>query len=87
MCHEKIRVLSQAAGDKVKLEGGNNDLIEQIRSDPYFAPILDDLDTLVDPATFVGRAPEQVDEFLEQEVQPVLAKYKGKLGGKTAFNL
>ena len=51
----------QAAGDVVKSEGGDNDLIERIRAEPYFSPILAELDSLLDPGTFVGRAPEQVE--------------------------
>lgn len=44
----------------VKQEGGDNDLLARVRRDPYFAPILDQLDALLDPKTFVGRAPQQV---------------------------
>ena len=50
----------QAAGDVVKSEGGDNNLIERIRAEPYFSPILAELDGLLNPGTFVGRAPEQV---------------------------
>ena len=49
-----------------------NDLIERIRNDPYFDSIKKDLDTLLDPSSFVGRAPEQVDAFLKNWVQPAL---------------
>jgi adenylosuccinate lyase len=87
VCHEKIRVLSQEAGAVVKREGKDNDLIERIRADPYFSPILPELDSLLDPATFVGRAPEQVDEFLLEEVKPVLEKYSEKLRGSAEFKL
>ncbi len=80
-------MLSQEAGNRVKLEGLENDLLDRIRLDSYFEPIWDDLDSLVDPGTFVGRAPEQVEEFLEEEVAPVLEKYKGKLDGKVEFKL
>ncbi|XP_076739679.1 adenylosuccinate lyase-like [Maylandia zebra] len=59
-CHEKIRVLSQEAAAVVKLEGGDNDLLARIQRDPYFAPILGQLDALLDPKTFIGRAPQQV---------------------------
>lgn len=76
VCHEKIRVLSHEAGAQVKQHGLDNDLVERIRKDPYFQPILNQLDDLLDPSTFVGRAPEQVLEFLEEEVQPVLNLYK-----------
>ena len=86
-CHEKIRVLSHQAGSVVKNEGKDNDLIQRIKADPYFEPILGELESLLDPATFVGRAPEQVDEFLEEEVIPVLEKYQGKLEGKVDFKI
>lgn len=79
VCHEKIRVLSQAAGNKVKQEGGQNDLIERVVADEYFAPILDDLQHILDPKTFTGRAADQVSEFLEEEIKPVLALYEEQL--------
>ncbi|KAI2666491.1 Adenylosuccinate lyase [Labeo rohita] len=59
-CHEKIRVLSQQAAAVVKQEGGDNDLIDRVKADPYFTPILGQLDALLDPKTFIGRAPQQV---------------------------
>lgn len=59
-CHEKIRTLSQKAAERVKMEGLDNDLVERIRNDPYFAPVLSKLDVLLDAKTFIGRAPEQV---------------------------
>ncbi|KAF8888448.1 L-Aspartase-like protein [Gymnopilus junonius] len=71
--HEKIRVLSHEAGYQVKQLGLENDLIDRIRADAYFDPIKADLDSLLDPASFVGRAPEQVDSFLKNWVQPALA--------------
>ncbi|XP_058797841.1 adenylosuccinate lyase [Phymastichus coffea] len=74
-CHEKIRVLSQEAGAQVKQHGKDNDLVERIANDKYFEPILDQLSALLDPSTFVGRAPDQVVEFLKEEVYPVLANY------------
>ena len=70
--HEAIRVHSMAAGAVVKGEGKPNDLMERISKDPLFAAVHDKLDTLIDPILFVGRAPEQVDEFLEEEVRPIL---------------
>uniref|UniRef100_A0A3P9BGL1 Adenylosuccinate lyase n=1 Tax=Maylandia zebra TaxID=106582 RepID=A0A3P9BGL1_9CICH len=59
-CHEKICVLSQESAAVVKQEGGDNDLLARIQRDPYFAPILGQLDALLDPKTFIGRAPQQV---------------------------
>ena len=74
-CHEKIRVLSQEAAAQVKQQGKDNDLVERIKKDKYFDPIKGQLNELLDPKTFVGRAPKQVLLFLKQEVKPVLCKY------------
>ncbi|TEB18239.1 adenylosuccinate lyase [Coprinellus micaceus] len=71
--HEKIRVLSHEAGHQVKGLGLENDLLDRVRSAPYFEPIIADLDALLDPASFIGRAPEQVDGFLKNWVEPALA--------------
>lgn len=87
MCHEKIRVLSHEAAAEVKQKGKDNDLIERVRNDPYFAPILDELDALLDPSTFTGRASEQVAEFLEEEVQPVLNRYRDALATQKEVQL
>ncbi|XP_011170329.1 adenylosuccinate lyase [Solenopsis invicta] len=87
VCHEKIRVLSQEAGAQVKQHGLDNDLVDRIRKDPYFKPILSQLDALLDPSTFVGRAPQQVVEFLENEVYPVLENYKGLESGKVELDI
>lgn len=80
-------MLSQEAGAQVKQHGLDNDLVDRIRKDPYFAPILSQLNTLLDPSTFVGRAPEQVVEFLEEEVYPVLENYKGLESGKVELDI
>lgn len=74
-CHEKIRVLSHQAGEQVKKFGLDNDLVQRIRNDAYFAPIIGELDAMLDPKTFIGRAVDQVVEFVEEEVRPVLAPY------------
>ena len=66
-------------------EGRENDLIDRIRRDPYFAPIIPELDSLLDPKSFVGRCPEQVDAFLKEWVEPALKPWKDILSGaKTA---
>nr|CAD7575139.1 unnamed protein product [Timema californicum] len=67
------------AGARVKQEGLDNDLVKRIQRTPYFSPILPQLNDLLDPATFVGRAPEQVTEFLQEEVYPILDQYKGRV--------
>lgn len=76
-CHEQIRVLSQQAGNVVKQEGGDNDLVQRILLCNYFEPIHNQIQSLLDPSTFIGRAPEQVEEFLKEEVAPILAMYPG----------
>uniref|UniRef100_A0A671PPR1 Adenylosuccinate lyase n=1 Tax=Sinocyclocheilus anshuiensis TaxID=1608454 RepID=A0A671PPR1_9TELE len=86
-CHEKIRVLSQQAAAVVKQEGRDNDLLARVQADPYFTPILGQLDALLDPKTFVGRAPQQVTRFLSEEVRPVLEPYKSNMDVKIELEL
>lgn len=78
-CHERIRILSQAAGAQVKIHGRDNDLIERLKGDEYFKPILSRLDEILDQKTFIGRAPEQVVEFYEEEIKPILKRYGDKI--------
>lgn len=78
-CHEKIRVLSQEAAAQVKQLGRDNDMVARISSSPYFAPVHDQLSRLLDPATFTGRAPQQVEKFLTEEVHPALKPYRSEL--------
>ncbi|MBX9655820.1 adenylosuccinate lyase [bacterium] len=72
--HERIRQHSVAAGEQVKREGKHNDLIDRLKKDAAFQGI--DLELVMDARRFVGRAPEQVDEFLAEEIEPALAKHK-----------
>ncbi|CAK4094495.1 unnamed protein product [Aphanomyces euteiches] len=74
--HEAIREHSMAAGRRVKEEGAANDLLERIAADERFAAVHSSLDSLLDPKLFVGRSPEQVDEFVEECIDPLLEKYK-----------
>jgi adenylosuccinate lyase len=71
--HERIRQHSQAAAAIVKQQGDANDLLERLAGDPAFAHV--DLGAMLDPAQFVGRAPEQVDEFLAEVVAPIRSRY------------
>ena len=70
--HEVIRVHSMDAAKKIKEEGGANDLLERLAADPAFASIRDRFDELVNPRDFIGRAPEQTEEFIANCVDPVL---------------
>ncbi len=71
--HESIRQHSQAAAMRVKSEAAENDLLDRLRSDPRYANL--DIDALTDPTLFVGRAPEQVDDFLAEHVAPIRLRY------------
>jgi adenylosuccinate lyase len=73
--HEHIRQHSQAAAVVVKEHGGANDLIERLRGDKAFAGV--DLDRVLDPSGYVGRSPEQVDEFVAAIVEPIRERYRG----------
>jgi len=75
--HEAIRVHSHEAAYRLKAGDGRNDLLERIAADPAFAAIADKLDELVDSKRFVGRAPQQVEEYLNEVVEPVLAEREG----------
>ena len=70
--HERIRVHSQAAAARVKAEGLDNDLLDRIAADPAFPLERAHLDELLDAKLYIGRAPEQVVEFIENDVDPLL---------------
>ncbi len=71
--HERIRFHSQAAGAVVKGEGRPNDLLERLAADPMFARV--NIQAAAEPSKYVGRAPEQVDEFLAEVVAPIRESY------------
>ncbi len=71
--HEVIRVHSIAAARAMKDEGKSNDMLERLATDPAFTVPLDDVRAVTDPSHFIGRAPQQVDEFLAEVVQPILS--------------
>ena len=85
--HEKIRELSMEAGANVKREGKENNLLELIAEDPAFNMTAEDLQKTMDPSKYVGRAPLQVEKFLEEVVNPILAENKELLGLKAEINV
>jgi adenylosuccinate lyase len=85
-CHEKIRVLSQLAGNHVKLEGKPNDLIELMKNDDYFKPIHSKLDQMIDPINYIGRSSNQVEDFINEVVDSIIKRYENK-GLESASNL
>ncbi|WP_295616212.1 adenylosuccinate lyase [uncultured Intestinimonas sp.] len=82
--HERIRVLSQEAGRNVKDLGQPNNLIDLIAADPLFGMSREELTAHLEPAHYIGRCPEQVTEFLEEDIRPVLVRYPHALEGKQA---
>lgn len=74
--HERIRVHSMEAGKQVKMEGLPNDLVSRIAADPAFDMTEEEILALLVPENYVGRAPQQVEEFLREYVTPILEKYK-----------
>ena len=85
--HEAIRRHSQAAASKVKLEGGENDLLSRLLSDPAFRLTEDDLKSVLDIRKFVGLAPEQTERFLAEYAEPILRRYADELGVEAATNV
>jgi len=85
--HERIRTLSMEAGRTVKVEGKENNLLELIAGDPAFGLTLEELQKAMDPARYVGRAPRQVEEFLEETVRPVLEENRQLLGVKAEISV
>lgn len=78
--HERIRVLSMEAGKNVKQEGKENNLIELIKNDKMFAAVWDKLDDILDAKNFIGRSKDQVEEFIAEEIDPILDAHKDVLG-------
>jgi len=74
--HERIRVHSMEAAKKVKAEGQRNDLIERIAQDPAFNLNIDEIRSVLEPKNYIGRAPSQVVEFINEVVKPILEKNK-----------
>ena len=85
--HEVIRQLSMEAGKNVKVEGKENNLIELIKAEPLFAAAKDKMEEILDAKNFVGRAPSQTVEFIENEIQPILDRHKNLLGERGEVNV
>lgn len=85
--HERIRTLSMEAGKNVKENGAENNLLELIAADPAFGLSLDALKQTMDPKKYVGRAPRQVEEFLEECIRPVLEANQELLGMTAEINV
>jgi adenylosuccinate lyase len=75
--HEKIRLHSHAAAAQVKKLGKPNDLVGRLRADIAFAKV--DFDKILDPEAYIGRAPQQVDEFVRSIAMPICRRYQKEL--------
>jgi adenylosuccinate lyase len=80
--HERIRVLSMEAGKTVKVEGKDNNLLDLIKQDEFFKPVWERLDDILDAKKFIGRAPSQTVEFIQNEIDPILRKHADLLDDK-----
>ena len=85
--HERIRTLSMEAGKNVKVNGGENNLLELIAADPAFNLSLEDLKASMDPSRYTGRAKEQTEEFLSEVIRPVLKENEALLGVTAEINV
>lgn len=83
--HEKIRRYSQAAAEQVKKFGKDNDLTDRLKSDPFFSKV--DFKKVLQPKSYLGRAPQQVDEFIKEFVTPIRRKYRTRLNRKVTLNV
>ena len=85
--HERIRTLSMEAGRNVKEKGLDNNLLELIAGDPAFGLTAEELSQSMTPSRYVGRAPEQVREFLADFVNPLLQENREILGLTAEINV
>jgi adenylosuccinate lyase len=83
--HEKIRLHSQAAAAQVKKFGRDNDLINRLKADISFNKI--NFEKVLDPRKYVGRAPQQVDEFIRDVVTPIRRRYRKELNRKVELKV
>lgn len=83
--HEKIRLHSQAAAAQVKNLGKPNDLVGRLRADVAFAKV--NLDKILNPEAYIGRSPQQVDEFIRDVVTPIRKKYRRELNQDVELNV
>lgn len=85
--HERIRTHSMAASKAVKADGLPNDLIDRIAADPAFMMTKSEILALMEPQNFVGRAPQQTEEFLREFITPLLEENKDDLGLNVEINV
>lgn len=85
--HERIRIHSMEASKRVKCEGLSNDLLKRISDDPLFGLCEDDMEKLLNPALYVGRAPEQTEEYVTDIMNTVIKPNSSLLGITSAISV
>lgn len=85
--HELIRTHSMAAAAVVKMEGKENDLVDRIANDEAFGMTKEQIEAILEPKNFVGRAPEQTEEFIQEVIKPILNENKELLGITAEINV
>ena len=85
--HEKIRVHSMDAGTQVKVYGKENDLVDRIAADEAFCLTKEEILSAMKAENFIGRAPQQTEEFINEFVKPITEKYRDELGVKAQVNV
>ncbi|MBR6222083.1 MAG: adenylosuccinate lyase [Lachnospiraceae bacterium] len=85
--HEKIRTHSMAAAEQVKKYGNDNDLVDRIANDPAFGMTKEQIEAVLEPKNFVGRAPEQTEEFIFGVINPILNENQDILGIEAEINV
>ena len=83
--HERIRRHSHAAMATIKEQGGRNDLLDRLAADPAFRGV--DLQRATDPQSLIGRAAEQVDQFIAEVVAPIRDRYATALDGEAEIDV
>ena len=83
--HELIRVHSHAAAAQVKQHGKANDLIERLKADHAFKNV--DFKSVLDPKAYIGRSPEQVDDFIKEVISPIRKNYRKSLNKKVELKV
>ena len=85
--HEKLRVHAQLAARHVKEEGGENDMMERVAQDPSFQLNMEDLQGVLKPENYTGRSAEQVTEYLDEVIRPLLKEKAGEAGAQVELTV
>ncbi len=85
--HEKIREHSMAAGNRVKEDGLDNDLLRRIAQDSAFGLTLQDVETLLAPEDYIGRSAQQTEEFVTDYLEPIFAEAQESLNGEVELRV